>query len=43
MHDQEETVLHRDAKAQKDRECCRRHHLMEEGSKNKDDENSDEG
>ena len=44
VHDQEETVLHRDAKAQKDHERRRcHHHLMEEGSENEDNKNSDEG
>ena len=44
VHDQEETVLRHDAKAQKDHECrCRHHHLMEEGSENEDNKNSDEG
>ena len=43
VHDQEETVQHRDARAQKDRECHHRRHLREEGSENEDDENSDEG
>ena len=43
VHDQEETVLRCDAKAQKDHERCCHRHLMEEGSENEDNENSDEG
>jgi len=42
VDEQEETVQCRDAKAQKDRECCRRHRLMKEGSENEDEEDSDE-
>ena len=45
MHEREETVQRRDARALKDHERRRHHHhhLMAEGSKNKDKENSDEG
>jgi len=42
-HEREETVHRHDAKAQKDRECCRRRHLIEEGSENEVEENSDQG
>ena len=46
VHEQEETIHHHDAKAQKERDLhhhCHCHHLMEEGSKNEDEENSDDG
>ena len=43
MHEQEEAVQRRDAKAQKDCERCHRRHLMDKGSENKDEENSEEG
>ena len=43
VHDQEETVQRRDARAQKDCECRHHCHLREEGSENEDNENSDEG
>lgn len=43
VHEREETVQRRDAKAQKDRERRRRRHLIEEGSENEDEEHSDEG
>jgi len=43
VHEREETVQRCDAKAQKDRECRRRRHLIEEGSENEDEEHSDEG
>ncbi|KIM64573.1 hypothetical protein SCLCIDRAFT_23312 [Scleroderma citrinum Foug A] len=33
----------RNAKAQRDHECCRHHLLMQEGSENEDEDNSDEG
>jgi len=42
VHEQE-TVQRCDAKAQKDREHHHRHHLIEEGSENEDEEHSDEG
>ena len=43
VHEQEEMTHHHDAEAQKecDRHHC--HHLMEEGSENEDEENSDDG
>jgi len=42
VHECEETVQHRNAKAQREREHCRHHALLDEGSENEDDE-SDEG
>jgi len=42
VHEREETVQRRDARALKDRER-HRCHLMAEGSENEDEENSDEG
>jgi len=43
VHEREETVHRRDAKAQKDREHRHRRHLIEEGSENEVEENSDQG
>ena len=43
MHEQEETVHHQDAKAQKDHERRCRCLLREEGSENEDEDHSDEG
>jgi len=42
-HEREEMVHRRDAKAQKDCERRRRRHLIEEGSENEVEENSDQG
>jgi len=42
-HKHEETVHHCDAKAQKDHEHHHHRHLIEEGSENKVEENSDQG
>jgi len=41
VHEREEMVHRHDAKAQRDRECCHRHLLLEEGSENEDEEHSD--
>ena len=43
VHEQEETIHHHDAKAQKEHDRCHHCHLMEEGSENEDEENSDDG
>ena len=43
MHEHEEMVHRHDAKAQKDCECRHCRHLIEEGSENEVEENSDQG